>query len=288
MATLEKSSVQKHWSYFLSGLEDASSWPKTFLLLYSSKSIQKALFATLMLNGVLFLGGQMVLEAYPGSLLGFSYLHLLGFPVYIWLLTVNGRYFGTIADKSYQIQRSQQQKAAANPVENVASGIFTTILYINCGVTGALLGNVPGIGMGLSFLMNCFISSYYCFEFKWIYLAWNIEQRLSFMEKHWSFFLGFGCPMTLMTFFLSFLRSCAIFNIIYPFFIIMAILAAPKASTQQHVASGVNARSEWTLPNKLPVFYPVRKLNEWVIFVVQVVSGIRVAREAKETVKKDQ
>lgn len=137
--------------------------------------------------------------------------------MYFGLLSINGQYFGKVAEKSYQIQRSQQQKPVTNPVQNVASGIFTTILYINCGITAAILSNIPVLGMPLSLLMNCIITSYYCFEYKWIYMGWNIEQRLSFMEKHWSFFLGFGFPMTILTFFLTFLRSGAIFNLVYPF-----------------------------------------------------------------------
>ncbi|KAG1140023.1 hypothetical protein G6F37_009110 [Rhizopus arrhizus] len=285
MATLENSSFQQHWSYFVAGLEDASNWPKTFILLYSSKTIQKAVLSVFALNGVLFLGGQLLLEAlHPRTLFGCSFLHLLGFPMFFALLAINGRFFGKVAEKSYQIQKTQQKTTTTNPVQNAASGIFTTILYINCGLTAALLSKIPFIGLALSFLMNCIITSYYCFEFKWVYFGWNIEQRLSYMEKHWSFFLGFGFPMTVLTFFLTFLRSSAIFNLVYPFFIIMAIFAVPRASTpyNQKLASGTNAQSEWTLPNRVPIFLLVRKLNDLVILVVRLVGGVRVIQEQKK------
>lgn len=29
-------------------------------------------------------------------------------------------------------------------------------------------------------------------RYQWVYRGWNIEKRLSYMEKHWSYFLGFG------------------------------------------------------------------------------------------------
>lgn len=67
----------------------------------------------------------------------------------------------------------------------------------------------------------------------------------------------------------------------------MAILAVPKTSTNQQVASGVNARSQWTLPNKVSVFFPVRKLNALVILVVRLVSGVSVAPERKDESKKE-
>lgn len=30
------------------------------------------------------------------------------------------------------------------------------------------------------------------FRYQWVYKGWNIEQRLSYMERHWAYFFGFG------------------------------------------------------------------------------------------------
>lgn len=71
----------------------------------------------------------------------------------------------------------------------------------------------------------------------------------------------------------------------------MAMLATPRASTpyNQKLASGVNAQSEWILPNRIAIFYPVRKLNDVVILIIRLVSGIRVSSEKKiEQSKKEQ
>ncbi|KAI7892592.1 etoposide-induced protein 2.4-domain-containing protein [Mucor mucedo] len=237
------------------------------------------MLTTFLLNGVIFLGGQVFLETlYPqSSLFGCSYVSLLGFPAYIALLVINGKFFSKVAEKSYQIQSSQQkQKNTTSVVETMASTIFTIILYINSGIFAALLVKIPFIGLILSFLMNCIITSYYCFEYQWIYKGWNIEKRLAYMEKHWAYFVGFGLPVTVVTFFLSFLRSGAVFSLIYPCFIIMSMMAAPKATTtySQTLASGANAQSEWSLPNSIPFFYPVRKMNDFVILVVRLLGGV--------------
>ncbi|KAI8058681.1 etoposide-induced protein 2.4-domain-containing protein [Gilbertella persicaria] len=238
------------------------------------------MLTTFLLNGVLFLGGQVFLETFysEARLLGCSYVSLLGVPTYFILLAVNGKFFGKVAEKSYQIQAQQtQQKAAStNVISSMASTVLTTLLYINCGVFASLLYKVPYVGILLSFLMNCMIFSYYCFEFQWVYKGWSIEKRLSFMESHWAFFLGFGFPATFITFFLSFLRSGAVFALIYPFFIIMAMIAAPKATTPyaQTMPSGIKARTEWVLPNKISFFYPVRKFNDAIITIVRLVGGV--------------
>lgn len=56
----------------------------------------------------------------------------------------------------------------------------------------------------------------------------------------------------------------------------MAMMAVPKATTpySQTMASGASAQSEWTLPNRIPIFYPVRKMNDGVILLVRLVGGV--------------
>ncbi|KAG2231856.1 hypothetical protein INT48_005639 [Thamnidium elegans] len=268
MATLANSPASQHWSYFLNGLEHASNWPKTFISFYTSSSIQKAMLTMFLLNGVFFLGAIVFLETvYPtATFLGCTWVSLLGYPTYIALLVINGKFLDIVALKSYHIQAKQQkQKTTTSVVETMASTILTIILYLNAGIFAALLYKLPFIGLISSFLMNCIISSYYCFEYQWIYQGWNLEKRLSYMEKHWAYFLGFGFPATVITFFLTFLRSGAVFSIIYPF---------ATTTYSQTLASGAKAQTEWTLPNRIPFFYPVRKMNDLIILVVRLVGGV--------------
>lgn len=57
----------------------------------------------------------------------------------------------------------------------------------------------------------------------------------------------------------------------------MSMMAAPKATTtySQTLASGANAQSEWTLPNNIPFFYPVRKMNDILILGLRLLIGVR-------------
>jgi hypothetical protein len=73
----------------------------------------------------------------------------------------------------------------------------------------------------------------------------------------------------------------------------MAMMAVPKATTaySQTLASGANAQTEWSLPNKVPVFYPVRKLNDAVILLVRLVGGVHadsiVTEKKKASLKQE-
>ncbi|KAI8367665.1 etoposide-induced protein 2.4-domain-containing protein [Radiomyces spectabilis] len=219
--------------------------------------------------------------------------------MYIALLGLNSTFYGQIAEKAYQTQTSrsnnrQGSSGIANTVQSMASTVYTIIFYINCGVFASLLRSIPTVGTLLSFLANCFIMSYYCFEYKWVYYGWTMEQRLLFVEQNWAYFLGFGLPGTVLTYFLSPLRSGAVFSLIYPSYVIMAMIAVPKSSSPYNhsVASGAAARFEWMLPNKLPLFYVVRKMNDLVILIVRLIGGVHadpiVSEKKKASMRKQE
>jgi hypothetical protein len=54
------------------------------------------------------------------------------------------------------------------------------------------------------------------YRFKWVNLGLTMDQRMSSLERHWAFFLGFGIPLTTLTFFLSSLRAAAVYAIFFP------------------------------------------------------------------------
>lgn len=73
----------------------------------------------------------------------------------------------------------------------------------------------------------------------------------------------------------------------------MAMMAVPKATTaySQTMTSGTDAQSEWTLPNRVPIFYPVRKLNDLVILLVRLIGGVHadsiVSEKTKASLKQE-
>ena len=59
---------------------------------------------------------------------------------------------------------------------------------------------IPIVGAPLSFLYCSAANSYYVFEAQWLKSGWPLFERIQYLEQRWSYFLGFGLPITLISF----------------------------------------------------------------------------------------
>lgn len=66
------------------------------------------------------------------------------------------------------------------------------------------------------------LHSLYAFEYKWYYLGWSAEQRVSHLEQHWSYFMGFGLPLTSLIYLTSYSYyfSSFLFGFLFPILIV--------------------------------------------------------------------
>ncbi|KAI8580552.1 hypothetical protein K450DRAFT_236161 [Umbelopsis ramanniana AG] len=299
MATSNRTPLTQHIEYFVSGLTQAFAWPRTFILLYASSTLRRVAIEAFVLNGIVFLGSVLLLETFynhpHNHFLGCPYRILGGYPVYFVCIALNGRFNKRIADHTYQIQlnqgtgkshdtkaaqsAAQTQATSSSPVQNVAYAIYQMLFYGSCAVFITLLQMIPHIGTMISFIVSCWFISYYCFEFKWVNLGLTMDQRMSSLERHWAFFLGFGIPLTTLTFFLSSLRAAAVYAIFFPSFVIMATTAVvqPPLSARPHsIPSGSSVGlKDLELPDRLPIFTGVKKLNELLISLIRNFGGVR-------------
>jgi len=109
------------------------------------------------------------------------------------------------------------------------------------------------LGNFLSFISLCFLNAMFTiFYLKEGKMSW--EKFISYLEKRWVYILGFGFPMTVITYFCSFWYAFAIDSFVYPIFIMVGMCADPDRS-----AEGVAGR--------LPIFALPFKLVEGVKFL---------------------
>lgn len=92
-----------------------------------------------------------------------------------------------------------------------------------------ILNLIPYAGPVLAFLYASIVDSYYCFESVWLKQNYSFGERVSTLQSRWSYFLGFGIPITLFSSFMSDpVANLAIFSLLYPFYNIMAQSAVPQ------------------------------------------------------------
>ncbi|CEP07224.1 hypothetical protein [Parasitella parasitica] len=234
-------SAATHFRYFTKGIKEAFNWNRVISLITTSKSIQHTLLKSLALNGVVYLGIIIVLEAFYN--------------------TPDHHLFGKIA----QHQATDQQTSIS-----LASSINTIILYGNFALFITFLRYIPFVGSMLSFLTYCIVMAYYCFEYKWMGQDWTIEQRMVYAEEHWAYCLGFGLPATTIIFFLSTLRAGGVFALVYPNYIMMASVASPEPLTTHSMANSVGP---FVLPFRIPVFFAIRLMNQAIIQAIRTLGG---------------
>lgn len=86
--------------------------------------------------------------------------------------------------------------------------------------------------------------SMFCFEYKWSFIGWTLDDRLDTIEYNWMYFLGFGALQVV----LFKLLPANIFACFVPCFILLAILSRFEKSEKINIK------------NKIPIFWGIRAL----------------------------
>ncbi|KAJ3397249.1 Etoposide induced 2.4 mRNA [Lobulomyces angularis] len=128
-----------------------------------------------------------------------------------------------------------------NLLKNMAEEIYRLLVVLNFLVYSSLL-NV--FFRPLGFINFCWLTSYYSFEYNWISKGWSIEKRIRYLEENWSYFLGFGFPCTVATFFLSTFVSQGLFSLLFPAFIIISHNSHPEPNFKSVETTNDKAESK--------------------------------------------
>lgn len=156
---------------------------------------------------------------------------------------------------------------------------YRVILVVNYALISFALQQIPFVGRWLAFFFMSFIDAYYCFEQAWIARGWSIDRRMRYAESRWAYFVAFGLPSTLVSFFHpSGLLNLMLFMLVFPVCTVLAMLATPQprqaptgAATLTPANSGLspslanNATLSGFLPPRLPIFWPTIKLYRLIL-----------------------
>lgn len=199
-------------------------------MVYSrSKRLQSRLLQSCFINGGIFLGSiiifQLGLFVFP---LDKKYSWLLNiynwfwvYPVFIGSLLLSSRAYRDIGHDAYLIFLGSVRRERGSVSQSVFSPIavqgYYWILLGTMIFQAKMLHFIPFLGPILSFVFFSVITSWYSFEYAWNCLNYSLEKKVQVIEGHWIYFLGFGAPLTVATFFSPFLLNQGIFAFVFPF-----------------------------------------------------------------------
>lgn len=174
------------------------------------------------------------------------------FPWYVLSYIFNAGWYSKIAKRYFELRQPRSPSLSASAMSqssaeaagsawetilasllelqrNAAEAVYTIFLFLGMGVQCSLLGYLPLVGTPLQIVLFSWLSAFYCFDYRWRFGGFNIEQRKLAFASDWAFFLGFGLPITLLSHFLPFFISYGIYAVVFPPMIITCIAAQRPA-----------------------------------------------------------
>ncbi|EDV99094.1 etoposide-induced protein 2.4 [Drosophila grimshawi] len=156
-------------------------------------------------------------------------------PIFMLSKVVSSLWFADIANAAYRVRKGRPQLIPGIS-KLVADFLFSMVVQMLFLVQSMLVNLVPVkyVGSSLCFIHLCLLYSLYSFEYKWFNMGWELHRRLTYIEKNWPYFFGFGIPLTVLTnMSSSLIVSSCIFSIFFPLFILSGNEAKPIVDTTQ-------------------------------------------------------
>ncbi|EGO20993.1 hypothetical protein SERLADRAFT_452135 [Serpula lacrymans var. lacrymans S7.9] len=276
------------------GLVAAFRWDIVVTTVRSDPEIRSNVLKSLLLNTVSLTSIYMfdlllhpLLRDHPSWLhrnVGWFYQILWLLPVVGASLYLNGSWCNLIAKRTLVLQHgtraAQQQPVSYNGLLNtLATSAYRAVMVFTSVVVSFAIGSVPYLGQFASFAFMCWVDAYYCFEFIWVARGLSLSRRVRHLEERWAFYFAFGLPSAAICTWGSGLANAALFALMFPAFIIMAMHARPVPQDPYNPTSAARDSPDATrypsplVPIRIPIFSVVIWLNDLIVRVLSVGGG---------------
>jgi len=266
----------------LAGLLDSCKIYWAILLFVKSKRIRTLATQCFQLNGAIFLTSVLFMNYVLHPLVSFiisdrgpadgvmetlfhvMFLVLWVFPIYVISFILNAVWYQDIADETFLHNRDGEKHTVAPDkatfqqrlVKVLSEELYRMLVAFMFLLQSLVCSGIPHIGVALYFVQATWLQSLYSFEYKWSLEGWPLEAKLTFFEFNWAYMAGFGLPAALVNWYFPMFVSSGIYALVFPIFIMMAILANPAD----------NSPTARTAPRYLRL--PVFRLSKWLTTMV--------------------
>ncbi|KAH7912123.1 etoposide-induced protein 2.4-domain-containing protein [Hygrophoropsis aurantiaca] len=260
--------------------------------LYSDPEIRANIFKSILLNSLSLtsiytfdLLLQPLVRDHPSWLhrnVGWFYQVLWLLPVVGVSFYLNSTWCNLIAKRTFILQhgsRAAQQQPATytGMLTMLATSAYRAVMVLTSIIVSFALGSIPYAGPAIGFVFLCWVDAYYCFEFIWVARGLSLSRRVRHLEERWAYYFAFGLPSAAICTWGSGLANAALFALMFPAFIIMAMHAKPIPqdpynpipNTASDSVDVVRYPSPY-LPIRVPVFAVVIWLNDRIVQVLSV------------------
>ncbi|KAH9967963.1 etoposide-induced protein 2.4-domain-containing protein, partial [Russula dissimulans] len=162
-------------------------------------------------------------------------------------------------------------------LNSLATSAYRAVMIATCVIVSFALGYVPVVGGVMETVFCCWVDAYYCFEFMWIARGLSLSRRIRYLEERWIYHLAFGLPSAVICMWGSTLANAALFALIFPSYIIMAMHAHPVPTDPYSPSSPTSASAGTPIthpspyvPIRLRIFAPVIFLNDCIVSVLSL------------------
>lgn len=270
------------WTHFWTGLKDGLDLLSVAHVFYCSPTLRRRYVECFLLNGLIFLGSLLLSQRIVMPLLDGLFQERLGdgstlfykslfailynvfwtYPIYSISFFLNTIWYGDIASHACKVLHRTAAAgggvgSAAAPAKNrslfsiqallwkAGEEILRNILSLLFLSQIVLFMFIPYVSDAATMLLLSVFYAYYCFEYKWSALGLPLTRRLDMVEASYPYYLGFGLPSTLLTFYLPYFISAGLFAFLFPLLIVAAVVTSHEAAMASNASTHLPV---WRIP----------------------------------------
>lgn len=138
------------------------------------------------------------------SIISYVFTGLWMLPMFVITTPINNLWFRDIAVECYDHMKKRQHDLKKPKQRWSLKMLITDLLYgvaieVVFMIQASIIKLVPIGGWVIALFHMALLYSLYSFEYKWSYQGVTVQRRLSCIESHWPYFLGYGFPLAVLT-----------------------------------------------------------------------------------------